>query len=498
MTTSQLNDTPTSTDRDPRPAVEPASQPAPASTAAPTTLDQEPRSVDARIRIVQDASSIEGPAAFTHGPSPARRRGALAILLAVLVTAAVSAAVIAVGDLAPAAFRLFLIFDVAFLLLTLSTGITRPVRSGWTAVRSPLLSAQFLVIALVLLWLGGVEMTSMAGLLEISIIAGLVLAAARLVLARLFHPRVVVLSATGEVAPPSPRDRSTVFAVVDFRGASSEDLVEAAVTAVDRVHADVVRVEGGMSPEDLTHLSWGLRSREVPLQLELIAGTVTPSRIVASTHDGGSLLVSPPSPDLLTYAIKRAMDILGSAFLILVLSPLLIGTALAVKLTDGGPSIYRQERIGKDGVPFDIYKFRTMAVDADARLQELLRQQMTDGKPLFKVQNDPRLTKIGGFLRRYSIDELPQLFNVLLGTMSLVGPRPQRDAEVALYTGTADHRLGVRPGMTGLWQVSGRSNLSWEEAQHLDVYYAHNWSIGMDLSIFLRTFKAVLGKDGAY
>lgn len=484
-----------------RPADHPAPVPEPTDDPVAVPAPKAPdaaRPVASRIRVTADARAVEGLSAFTHGPGSPRRRALLSTLLVIAVIAAISGIVLAIGDLDARAFRLLLLFDAAFFILTLSTGINRTIRSAWTAIRSPLLSMQILAVGLSLVFLAGVDLASMRGLLEIGIGTGVVLAALRLAMHVIFHPRVVAVTTHGEPGPASPRDRARIYAVVDAADASQADLVEATIRAVDRVHADVVRVDGNMSPEALTQLSWGLRSREIPLQLDLIAGTVTPSRVVATERGGGSLLVAPPQPSLLTHGIKRAMDILGSAFLIFLLSPLLIVTAIAVKATDGGPIIYRQERVGMDGEPFGIFKFRTMAVDADARLQQLLREQKTDGTPLFKVQNDPRLTRIGSFLRRYSIDELPQLFNVLLGTMSLVGPRPQRDAEVALYTGTADHRLGVRPGMTGLWQVSGRSNLSWEEARRLDVFYAHNWSIGLDLSIFLRTFKAVLGKDGAY
>ena len=138
-----------------------------------------------------------------------------------------------------------------------------------------------------------------------------------------------------------------------------------------------------------------------------------------------------------------------------------------------------------------------MAAGSDAQLQSLLEEQHKGGTPLFKVDNDPRITRVGAVLRCYSLDELPQLFNVLSGSMSLVGPRPQRPAEVALYSGYAAHRLGVPPGMTGLWQVSGRSRLTWEEAQQLDVDYAHNWSLWEDLHILARTARAVFEADGA-
>jgi lipopolysaccharide/colanic/teichoic acid biosynthesis glycosyltransferase len=175
----------------------------------------------------------------------------------------------------------------------------------------------------------------------------------------------------------------------------------------------------------------------------------------------------------------------------LLLSPVLLVVALTVKLTSPGPIFYRQERIGRGGKPFGMIKFRSMIVNADAQLATLLEQQGTSDKPLFKVTDDPRITPVGRFIRKYSIDELPQLFNVFLGEMSLVGPRPQRPAEVALYDDIAHRRLRVKPGMSGLWQVSGRSALSWEDALRLDLYYVENWSLASDIIILFRTFKAV-------
>ncbi|RYZ60845.1 MAG: sugar transferase, partial [Proteobacteria bacterium] len=194
---------------------------------------------------------------------------------------------------------------------------------------------------------------------------------------------------------------------------------------------------------------------------------------------------------------KLVFDWCGALVLLVMGSPILIAAALAVKLSSPGPVFYRQERIGRDGEPFDMIKFRSMRVGADADLARLLEAQGTAGQPLFKVENDPRITRVGRFIRRYSIDELPQLLNVLRGDMSLVGPRPQRGGEVALYDRTARRRLRVRPGMTGLWQVSGRSNLSWEEAIALDMHYVENWTLVGDLQILVRTVKAVVAKDGA-
>lgn len=163
-----------------------------------------------------------------------------------------------------------------------------------------------------------------------------------------------------------------------------------------------------------------------------------------------------------------------------------------------GPVFYSQERIGLRGTTFKMLKFRSMHVDADAQLQNLLAAQGSADKPLFKVENDPRITSVGRILRKYSLDELPQLLNVFLGSMSLVGPRPQREGEVALYDDAAHRRLYVSPGMSGLWQVSGRSNLTWEESIRLDLYYVENWSLMGDVVILIKTFRAVFTSAGAF
>ncbi|GAA1476836.1 sugar transferase [Nocardioides aestuarii] len=195
--------------------------------------------------------------------------------------------------------------------------------------------------------------------------------------------------------------------------------------------------------------------------------------------------------------MKRGFDIVGSSLLILCALPLLVLATLRVKLHDRGPVMFRQQRVGQGGSTFDCLKFRTMVVDAEARLAALHEETGHD-EGLFKMKDDPRITGPGRWLRRFSVDELPQLFNVLKGDMSLVGPRPALPSEVATYDVTAARRLRVRPGLTGLWQVSGRSNLSWAETVRLDVYYVDNWSMLQDISILAKTAKAVLGSDGAY
>jgi lipopolysaccharide/colanic/teichoic acid biosynthesis glycosyltransferase len=179
-------------------------------------------------------------------------------------------------------------------------------------------------------------------------------------------------------------------------------------------------------------------------------------------------------------------------------SPIMIVAAVAVKVTSRGPVFYRAERIGLDGVPFRMIKFRTMVVDADQRLTEMADLNDSIGGVLFKIRSDPRVTRAGRFLRRYSIDELPQFINALRGEMSVVGPRPPLRCEVEAYDHRIRRRLLVRPGITGLWQVSGRSNLAWEDSVRLDLSYVENWSTLSDLVIAAKTVTAICRGSGAY
>ena len=194
---------------------------------------------------------------------------------------------------------------------------------------------------------------------------------------------------------------------------------------------------------------------------------------------------------------KGIFDRICAAAALAVLAPLFMVIALAIKISDQGPVFFRQTRIGKDGHTFTLWKFRTMVVNAEARKAELLRQNDGDGR-LFKMRRDPRVTRAGAWLRRWSLDELPQLLNVLIGNMSLVGPRPALADEVARYGDHMRRRLVVKPGITGLWQVSGRSDLSWDEAERLDVRYVENWSLALDLQILWKTLSAVAHHSGAY
>jgi exopolysaccharide biosynthesis polyprenyl glycosylphosphotransferase len=207
--------------------------------------------------------------------------------------------------------------------------------------------------------------------------------------------------------------------------------------------------------------------------------------------------LNPPVFEGMDFAIKRAFDLVGASLLLLVLSPVLLISALAIKLTSRGPLIYRSMRPGIGEVPFACLKFRTMRMDADARMADLERFNEANGA-LFKMKKDPRVTPIGKLLRRLSVDELPQLWNVLRGEMSLVGPRPLPQRDFDLLEDWHRQRYLVLPGITGLWQVSGRSDLQFDDLVRLDFVYLERWSVALDLLILLKTFPAVLARRGAY
>lgn len=197
------------------------------------------------------------------------------------------------------------------------------------------------------------------------------------------------------------------------------------------------------------------------------------------------------------YDIKRTIDLAGTIILLVVVAIPLIIIALAVKLDSKGPVIFKQTRIGKNGKPFTFYKFRSMHTDADIRLAHLMKFNETQGAT-FKMKNDPRVTRVGRIIRRTSLDELPQLLNILMGQMSLVGPRPGLPREVVNYQEWQYRRLEITPGLTGLWQVSGRSSISFEEMTKLDIYYVDHWSLWLDLKILIMTVKTVVTGKGAY
>ena len=207
--------------------------------------------------------------------------------------------------------------------------------------------------------------------------------------------------------------------------------------------------------------------------------------------------ITSPNTSLLDAALRRALDVVVSAAALLLLLPVLALVALLIRLDSPGPVLFVQTRVGKHGQPFSVFKFRSMFTDAEARLHTVLPTNERSG-PVFKMRSDPRITRVGRGLRRCSLDEVPQLLNVLRGEMSLVGPRPALPREVALYTPAQHQRLSVLPGLTGLWQVSGRATLSFEESVALDLAYVQRQSFWLNVVILARTVPAVLTGHGAY
>lgn len=251
-------------------------------------------------------------------------------------------------------------------------------------------------------------------------------------------------------------------------------------------------------PLTLRRLGWQLEAQGT--HLVVASGLVDVDRPRAAVVRAGGMHlvhVRHPARTGLRHIVKEVWERSAAAVALVLLSPVLAGLALAVRCDSPGPALFRQVRVGKDGEPFTMLKFRTMTVDAEQRLGELGGHNEANGL-LFKVRADPRITRIGVTLRRYSVDELPQLVNVVRGEMSLVGPRPPLESEVQGYDGDTLRRLGVRPGMTGLWQVSGRSDLPWAQTVRLDLRYVDNWSLALDAQIIVRTVRAVLGHRGAY
>jgi exopolysaccharide biosynthesis polyprenyl glycosylphosphotransferase len=267
--------------------------------------------------------------------------------------------------------------------------------------------------------------------------------------------------------------------------------------AVLEHRADAVLVAGGsVATETAERVYRDLQ--ELPVDLHLSTGVlgVAASRVAVQRFDDVPVL-GLRRAELTRWQrwLKRAFDVVVAGILVVALSPVLLACAVAVRTTTRGPVLFRQRRVGKDGQVFDMHKFRSMVVDAETRLPALRGRKETDG-PNFKIERDPRVTRVGRVLRAFSLDELPQLFDVLRGHMSLVGPRPLPVYEVDLSDPWARNRLRVRPGLTGLWQVSGRHRLPFDDLVRYDLFYVENWSLAMDLVILLRTIPAVLLRSG--
>ena len=258
--------------------------------------------------------------------------------------------------------------------------------------------------------------------------------------------------------------------------------------AVDRTGAAGVLVAAnGLSSDAVNHLVLGLSSAGVPVYVSSgLAGVSGPRLQTISVAHEPIALVSPPRQSTIQDLAKRALDVVLASLLLVVTAPVMAVAAVLIKAHDRGPVFFRQVRIGRDREPFTLIKLRTMEVDAEARLADLRHRNERHG-PLFKVSGDPRITPIGGFLRSAAIDELPQLFNVLTGRMSIVGPRPALPAETAEFDDELQRRHLVKPGVTGLWQVEANHKASFEEYRRLDLFYVDNWSVAMDLGVMIDT-----------
>jgi exopolysaccharide biosynthesis polyprenyl glycosylphosphotransferase len=272
------------------------------------------------------------------------------------------------------------------------------------------------------------------------------------------------------------------------------------LTAIGDQQVDtLVFAEGSFAnAAEFRRTAWDLEEHHV--QMIVVPGLtdVAADRIQVRPVGGLPLVfVERPQGAAAVNGMKRAFDIACASALLLLLAPVMGMVALLVRLEDGGPVLFRQARVGRDNTLFQCLKFRSMVVDADEQFSSIAHLNETGGV-LFKMAEDPRITRVGRAIRRLSLDELPQLWNVVRGEMSMVGPRPALPVEVARYDSDMRRRLRVRPGVTGLWQVSGRSDLSWEDTVRLDLYYVDNWSVVQDVAILLKTVRAVFRSEGAY
>src|SRR3954463_9519809 len=290
------------------------------------------------------------------------------------------------------------------------------------------------------------------------------------------------------------------YGVSDVGGVEVIGTIDTAFSAAVAIGADTIAVtaSSSISSDALRRLSWELEGSGIDMVVAPALTDVAGPRIHVTPIAGLPLLqIAEPELGMLHRTVKAVFDRSLAGAVLLFVAPLLAVLAIAVRFDSAGPAFFRQERVGRDGKTFRIWKLRTMRIDAESLLKELKPRNESDGL-LFKMRDDPRVTAVGKWLRRYSLDELPQLFNVVRGEMSLVGPRPPLPSEVAKYASDVERRLLVKPGITGLWQVSGRSDLSWEDSVRLDLYYVENWSLGLDLSILGRTAYAVVRPQGAY
>ncbi|MDY7105541.1 MAG: sugar transferase [Actinomycetota bacterium] len=323
--------------------------------------------------------------------------------------------------------------------------------------------------------------------------------------------RVVIVGANAEAAAlrgamdADPALGAEFAGYLSVGGASSPSTaadtlgpVDDALAILERVEASHVLVAGSAADLETTkRLARRLLAAGYHLEVSPTLPDIDPERLTLRSFGRFPLMYLEAQHQEGWRAVaKRAFDLAAASVGLVVAAPAMAAVALAVRLDSPGPVLYRQRRVGRRGEPFDVLKFRSMVPDAHQRRSELVARNEADG-PLFKIADDPRITRVGRFIRKTSLDELPQLWNVVRGDMSLVGPRPALPEEVAQWAPELHDRLRVQPGITGMWQVSGRSSCSFEDYTRLDLYYVDNWSLARDLEILLRTVPAVLASRGA-
>lgn len=381
---------------------------------------------------------------------------------------------------------------------------------AWVAVAGFLLKAQisrvYLLLALPIgvvallvyraAWRTYIHARRDAGHLSASVVVVGPPATVKQMAARLGRARRAGYRVAAVALPPGSRSTDDLAEV----GVPSLGTLDDPVAQCRSVGAEFIIVAGSdaMSLRESRRLGWALEGTELGLIVAPAMVDVAGPRVQLTPVEGLPLMhVEVPEFAGGKFWLKSVSDRALAALGVVLISPFLLLIAVLVKLTSPGPVLFRQQRIGQGMEPFTMLKFRSMYADAEARLEALLASNEGNGVH-FKMKDDPRVTPVGKVLRRFSLDELPQLFNVLRGEMSLVGPRPPLQREVAEWGDSVERRQLVKPGLTGLWQVSGRSDLTWEESVRLDLYYAENWSLAGDLVILARTFLAVFAKRGAY
>jgi exopolysaccharide biosynthesis polyprenyl glycosylphosphotransferase len=295
--------------------------------------------------------------------------------------------------------------------------------------------------------------------------------------------------------PHEGHDAPDVLPDIPVLGQPEDVWVQALVVGADAI---AIADTDALSASQVKALAWHLEGRGIEVMVVPAVTDVAGPRIQFRLAAGLPLIyLDEPRFGVVATVLKATFDRVLAIVALLVMAPLMALIAIAIKLTDRGPVFFKQTRVGFDSRPFIMWKFRSMVPDAEDRLDEVRHLNEHDGL-LFKMRDDPRATRVGRFLRRWSLDELPQLWNVVRGDMSMVGPRPPLPSEVARYDAKIRRRLRVKPGLTGLWQVSGRSELSWDEGVRLDLEYIEQWSLLLDLVVLLRTARAVVRRAGAH